>query len=43
MMSGVTQQPVNEPVRSKAKTALVLLSIAFVFFVGVIANRVLFG
>ena len=29
--------------RSNGKTALVLLSIALVFFAGVIANRVLFG
>lgn len=35
--------PTNENGRGKARTALVLLSIAFVFFVGVIANRVLFG
>jgi hypothetical protein len=41
-MHGVTQ-PANENGPGKARTALVLLSIAFVFFVGVIANRVLFG
>ena len=33
----------NENGPGKVRTALVLLSIAFVFFVGVIANRVLFG
>ena len=41
-MQRVTQ-PANDNGPGKAKTALMLLSIAFVFFVGVIANRVLFG
>ena len=33
----------NGATRANGKTALVLLSVAFVFFLGVIANRVLFG
>ena len=34
--------PQNES-RSNGKTALVLLSVVLVFFLGVIANRILFG
>ena len=34
--------PQNET-RGNGKTALVLLSVALVFFLGVIANRILFG
>ena len=34
--------PQNET-RGNGKTALVLLSVVLVFFLGVIANRILFG
>ena len=34
--------PQNEA-RGNGKTALVLLSVALVFFLGVIVNRILFG
>jgi hypothetical protein len=37
------RHPANDNGPGKVRTALALLSIAFVFFVGVIANRVLFG
>jgi hypothetical protein len=36
-------QPEQLPPRNNARTALVLLSVAFVFFLGVIGKRVLFG
>ena len=36
------QRPVNQAGRSNLRVALVLLSIALVFFVGVIVNRMLF-
>ena len=35
--------PRNDSARGNGKTALILLSVALVFFLGVIANRVLFG
>jgi hypothetical protein len=37
------QRPTTPHRRSNIRTALVLLSIAAVFFAGVIANRVFFG
>lgn len=40
-MSGPT--PNDQGGRSNGRTALALLSVALVFFVGVIANRILFG
>jgi len=36
-------QAENQGSRGNGRTALVLLSIALVFFLGVIANRILFG
>jgi hypothetical protein len=39
----VPQVPEPLPPRSNAKTALVLLSVAFVFFMGVIGKRMIFG
>jgi hypothetical protein len=37
------QIPEPLPPRNNAKTALALLSVAFVFFVGVIGKRMIFG
>jgi hypothetical protein len=41
--AGVTGDSQGKPRRSNWRTALVLLSIALVFFIGVIANRLLFS
>ena len=39
----MTESPENPPVRGNARTALVLLTVALAFFIGVIARHVLFG
>jgi len=43
LVGGLVSNPMGGPVSNNLRTALVLLSIALVFFLGVIGKKIFFG